>query len=100
MFTKHKKNRNFLNHIVDFLILKGRILGFVCVCGGGGGGVKTQTFPYKKILVYVVPWVRLGVGSGVRGWNIKKLQKVMGFCDQSWNSPNFAPGFSQMCSFL
>ena len=53
----------------------------MCV-GGGGGGVKTQTFPYKKILVYVVPWVRRGTGSGVRGRNMKDLKKVMGFCDQ------------------
>ena len=32
--------------------------------------------------------------------NMKNLPKVMEFCDQSWNSTNFAPKFYQICIFL
>ena len=31
---------------------------------------------------------------------MKNLPKVMEFCDQSWNFPNFDPKFSQICMFF
>ena len=32
-----------------------------------------------------------------KSWNLNIWQKVMEFCDQSWNSTKFVPEFYQMC---
>ena len=32
-----------------------------------------------------------------KSWNEKNWQKVVEFCDQSWNFTNFAPEFYQIC---
>ena len=33
-------------------------------------------------------------------WNMRKWQKVMEFCYQSWNFTNSGPDFYQICAFF
>ena len=34
-----------------------------------------------------------------KSWNMKNEQKVIVFCNQTWNFTNFAPEFDQICAF-
>ena len=35
-----------------------------------------------------------------KSWNVKNCQKVIEFCDISWNLTDFAPEFYQICALF